>query len=160
MNERYPLGLWVNDERRDVDVTADTTLLELLRDGLGLTGTKVDCEQGECGACTVLLDGRAVDACLTLALSIPGSRVTTIEGLPRDGWPSAVQRAFVEEDAAQCGFCTPGMLMAATALLEAGAALSREAIVTGLEGNYCRCTGYEPIIRAVERVSRDGGAPT
>lgn len=153
MSGTYALGLWVNGERHDLALPPEVTLLELLRDVLGLTGTKVNCQQGECGACTVLLDGRAVDACLTLALSIPERRVTTIEGLARDGEPSPLQRAFIAADAAQCGYCTPGMVLAATALLEAGGMLTREAIEKGLEGNYCRCTGYEPIVAAIEAVA-------
>jgi aerobic-type carbon monoxide dehydrogenase small subunit (CoxS/CutS family) len=154
VSQRYALGLWINEARYDLDVGADMTLLEVLREDLRLTGTKANCEQGECGACTVLIDGRAVDACLTLALSIPESHVTTIEGLARDGQPSPVQRAFIESDAAQCGYCTPGMVLAATALLDAGGPLTRDSILKGLEGNYCRCTGYNSIIAAIEDAAR------
>lgn len=160
MSITHPLRIWVNGARRDLDIETNVTLLELIRDVLDLTGTKVNCEQGECGACTVLLDGDAVDACLVLAVSAQDTRVTTIEGLGGGNGSDEVQRAFVEYDAAQCGYCTPGMVMAATALLSQarteGRTLTRGDIVKGLEGNYCRCTGYEPIIGAIEQLSDRG----
>jgi carbon-monoxide dehydrogenase small subunit len=143
----HPLRLNVNGGVRELSVPAGRTLLEVLREDLELTGTKYNCEQGECGACTVLLDGSPVDSCLVLAVSVPDSEVTTIEGLAaRD----PVQQAFIEADAAQCGYCTPGMIMAARGLLSSRPNPSEEEIVKGLEGNYCRCTGYEAIVKAIQ----------
>ncbi len=145
----YPLRLTVNGRRHEVAVPAGQSLLELLRDGLDLTGTKLNCEQGECGACTVLLDGRPVDSCLVLAVSVPDSEVTTIEGLADGAELDPLQRAFVDADAAQCGYCTPGMVMAARGLLDANPHPTETDVVAGLAGNYCRCTGYDGILRAV-----------
>jgi carbon-monoxide dehydrogenase small subunit len=149
----HPCRLTVNGEPIDVRIEAGETLLEVLRHRLALTGTKYNCEQGECGACTVLLDGVAVDACLVLALSAAGSEVTTVEGLSAEGGLNPLQQAFVECDAAQCGYCTPGMLVSATALLSQDPAPSEHEIMRALEGNYCRCTGYERIVLAVERAA-------
>lgn len=136
---------------RAVDVTVPTRLLlvELLRDRLGLTGTKVSCGMQVCGACTVLVDGRPVSACATLACDIDGTEVTTVEGLARGGELSPVQRAFVDCSALQCGFCTPGFVVMATALLERNPHPSEEEVSHYLDGNLCRCTGYEPIVEAV-----------
>ena len=146
----HPLRLNVNGDVRELSVPPGRTLLEVLREDLELTGTKYNCEQGECGACTVLLDGSPVDACLVLAVSVPESEVTTIEGLVE---PDPVQQAFIEADAAQCGYCTPGMVMAARGLLSSRPNPSEEEIVKGLEGNYCRCTGYEAIVKAIQRAA-------
>ncbi len=141
--------LRVNGEERGANVRPGDTLLRTLREGLGLTGTKAGCENGDCGACTVLLDGRPVKSCLVLTLSAIGREVTTIEGLRG----TALQRAFVEENGFQCGFCTPGILMNAHALLAADPRPSPEAARLWLESNLCRCTGYEGIERAVRRAS-------
>lgn len=148
----HSLQLRVNGVERAAEVPPGLTLLEFLREHLGLTGTKYNCEQGECGACTVLLDGRAVDSCLVLALSVSGRAVTTIEGVGSDAGLDPVQAAFLEADAAQCGYCTPGMIMAVKALLAEAPRPTHEQIERGLEGNYCRCTGYEAIVEAVYRV--------
>jgi len=134
-------------------VEPDTTLLALLRERLALTGPKEGCGIGECGACTVLLDGRPVNSCLVLAVEAHGARVRTVEGEAADGELSPVQRAFVEEHAVQCGFCTPGMIMSATALLERNPSPTDEEIVEAMAGNLCRCTGYAAVLRAVRRAA-------
>lgn len=126
------------------------TLLEVLRDVLDLTGTKEGCSNGNCGACTVLLDGRAVDSCLVLAVEVEGCRIETIEGLASADGLHPLQQAFLEHAALQCGICTPGFIMSAKALLEATPQPSEEAIRFGLAGNLCRCTGYDKIVRAVQ----------
>jgi carbon-monoxide dehydrogenase small subunit len=132
------------------------TLLRVLRDDLGRTGTKEGCDDSECGACMVLVDGRPVNSCSYLALQATGRQITTVEGLAdADGEPNALQRAFLEGGGVQCGFCTPGMLISATALLAADADPSEEAIRDALAGNLCRCTGYQPIIRAVQRAAKE-----
>lgn len=147
--------LTINDREVRADPAGHATLLDLLRDTLALTGTKRVCDRGECGACTVLLDGAPVYACLTLARGCEGQRVTTIEGLAPAGAPAShpLQQAFVAEDAAQCGFCTPGQLMAAAALLSANADPSDEQIRVALSGNLCRCGTYPKIVRAVRRAA-------
>jgi carbon-monoxide dehydrogenase small subunit len=152
----HPVRLMVNGRRHDLAVPAGQSLLELLRDELDLTGTKLNCEQGECGACTVLLDGRPVDSCLVLAVSIPDSEVTTIEGLADGPDLDPLQRAFVDADAAQCGYCTPGMVMAARGLLNANPHPTEADVAAGLAGNYCRCTGYDGIVRAVLAAADSG----
>jgi carbon-monoxide dehydrogenase small subunit len=139
----------VNGSPRTIDVQSRRTLLELLRDELGLTGTKECCAEGECGACTVLLNGRAVNACLVLAAECDGDAVVTIEGIGRPGALSPVQEAFVRTGAVQCGFCIPGMIVAATALLAKNPHPTREEILDGLAGNLCRCGGYSRIVEAV-----------
>ena len=126
------------------------TLLDVIRHDLGLTGTKSACEMGECGACTVLLDGEAVTSCLVLALEADGQEVVTIEGMSMGGELHPIQRAFVENGAVQCGFCTPGMIVATKALLDQNRNPCEEDIHMGLLGNLCRCTGYTKIVRAVE----------
>jgi len=135
-------------------VEPDDLLLDVLRERLGLTGTKYNCRQGECGACTVLMDGKSVNSCLVLAVSADGSELTTIEALSRDGVPDIVQESFMEADGSQCGYCTPGMVMSATALLSAHPNPTREEILEGLSGNLCRCTGYKHIVEAVELASK------
>jgi len=147
--------LRVNGDPRECVVGPSTTLLEALRYGLGLTGSKQGCDKGDCGACTVLLDGEPVLSCITLALSCEEREVTTVEGLAEDGRPHALQDAFDRTGGAQCGFCTPGMLMSAAALLERDPAPSRETIAHALSGNLCRCTGYEKILEAVELAARE-----
>lgn len=147
------MNLSINDQSVTANVAGSTTLLELLRDTLALTGTKRACDVGECGACTVLVDGRPIYACLTLAHACAGQSVRTIEGLGAPGAPHALQVAFVAEDAAQCGFCTPGQLMAAAALLAANADPSDAEVVAALSGNLCRCGTYPKIVRAVRRAA-------
>ena len=156
-----PLEVVVNGERRGVAVEPHHTLLEALRDDLGLTGTKECCLVGECGACTVLLDGRSVDACLVLAVEADGLEVRTVEGLARpDGSLSALQAAFLDKGAVQCGFCIPGQLVSAQALLDEHPHPSRAEIEEGLAGNLCRCAGYEQIIEAVLLAAEGGTAPS
>ena len=147
------VSLTVNGEQRAADVPSAATLVELLREHLGLTGTKVGCGHGECGACTVLLDGEPVNSCLVFAAQCKGREVTTIEGLRRNGALDRVQNAFVEAGAVQCGYCTPGMIMSAVALLSSNPAPSRGEIEEAISGNLCRCTGYVKIVDAVERAS-------
>lgn len=146
----FDVSVFVNGERVEREVPASRTLLEFLREDLGLTGTKEGCGKGECGACTVLLDGAPVNSCLVLAYQADGRSVTTIEGLSQDGSLHPIQEAFVTEGAVQCGFCTPGMILAAKALLDTNPAPSREEIRRGISGNLCRCTGYAKIIKAIE----------
>jgi carbon-monoxide dehydrogenase small subunit len=139
----------VNGEPVEAEVDGSVRLLDLLRDKLFLTGAKEGCGEGECGACTVLLDGRAVNSCLVLAPQVDGKEVLTVEGLSRDGELHPIQRAFVEKGAVQCGFCTPGFIMSTYALLKDNPDPSDEEIMTALEGNLCRCTGYAKILEAV-----------
>jgi carbon-monoxide dehydrogenase small subunit len=143
------LSVTVNDRVRTAFVEPHHTLLEVLRSDLGLTGTKECCLVGECGACTVILDGRSVDSCLVLALEANGGTITTVEGLAGDGHLDAVQRAFLDHGAAQCGFCIPGHLVSARALLASIPHPSRAEVEDGLAGNLCRCAGYEQIVEAV-----------
>lgn len=143
----------MNGRERELDVEAGVSLLSVLRDRLHLSGAKAGCERGECGACTVLVDGQNVYSCLMLALACEGRSVTTIEGVAAADDLHAVQRAFIENDAVQCGFCTPGQVMAAIALLERDPAPSRESIERAMSGNLCRCGTYPKIIRAIESVA-------
>ena len=143
------VAITVNGVAREADVEPRTLLVDLLRDGLGLTGTKIACDTSQCGSCTVHLDGQAVKSCTLLAVQADGAEVTTIEGLASNGDLHAVQQAFHEQHGLQCGFCTPGMVMAAVGLIESGEATSEAAIREGLEGNLCRCTGYHNIVQAV-----------
>lgn len=148
------LQLKVNGQEYQVEAPADITLLELLRENLGLTGTKEGCGKGECGACTVILDGQAVNSCLVPAAKAEGSEVLTIEGLASPGGQlHPLQEAFISEGAVQCGFCTPGMLMSAKALLDQNPCPTREEIKVALSGNLCRCTGYAKIITTVEKAA-------
>jgi carbon-monoxide dehydrogenase medium subunit len=153
-----PIQAVVNGENVTVYGANGKTLLRMLRDDLGLTGSKVGCEEGECGACTVWLDGIATLACLTPAPRAHGARITTIEGLSDDdgegGALHPVQQAFIDEDAVQCGYCTPGFVMSAAKLLEEFPHPDREQIKTALSGNLCRCTGYYKIVNAVERAAK------
>ena len=146
------IHLTVNGEEHATTVEDRSTLLDVLRDKLFLTGTKEGCGTGECGACTVLVDGKPVLACLMLAINASGKKITTIEGLAVDGKLSPLQQAFVEFGAVQCGFCSPGMILSATALLAENPAPSREEVQKALEGNLCRCTGYNKIVEAIESV--------
>ena len=152
MHDRLSITLNVNGEERAVMVRPRDTLLSVLRDTLDLTGTKEACGTGECGSCTVLMDGMAVLACLTLAVEAEGKNIITIEGLSKNGKLNTLQEAFIAYGAVQCGFCTPGMLLSATALLSANPNPSRQDIQKALEGNICRCTGYNKIIEAIESV--------
>ena len=149
MTQRRPLALTVNGRPRAVEVEVHHTLLEVLRDDLGLTGTKECCLVGECGACTVLVDGRSVDSCLMLAIEADGSAVTTVEGLATSDQLNPLQQAFLDTGAAQCGFCIPGQLVSAEALLALTPHPTRAEVEEGLAGNLCRCAGYEQIIEAV-----------
>lgn len=149
------LRLTVNGRLREDAVAENALLLDYVRETLGLTGTKQGCDGGECGACTVLVDGKPRLACCTLAHSVANCRVETIEGQSRNGQLSALQRAFHEKLGAQCGYCTPGMVMAAEALLNKNPEPSREEIKTALAGNLCRCTGYVKIIESVEAAAAE-----
>jgi len=149
--------LEVNGVVRSVELEPRVSLLDALREHLQLTGSKKGCDQGTCGACTVWVDGRRVLPCLTLAVTCEGREVTTIEGVGADGVPHPMQRAFVEHDAFQCGFCTPGQIMSAIALIEEGNASTDEAIAEFMSGNICRCAAY-PNIRAAIREVRDATA--
>ncbi len=146
------IPLNVNGEEHLVAVDDRDTLLDVLRNKLSLTGAKEGCGTGECGSCTVLLDGQPVLACLTLAIGVVGKKITTIEGLAAGGKLNPLQRAFIDHGAVQCGFCSSGMIVSATALLSVNARPSRQDIQSALEGNLCRCTGYNKIIEAIESV--------
>jgi len=144
------IAITVNGVRRELDVEPRQLLVYALREQLGLTGTNIGCDTTSCGACTVHLDGESVKSCTVLAVQADGHEVTTIEGLSANGALHPMQQAFHENHALQCGYCTPGMIMASVHLLATGAAGSREAIAEGLRGNLCRCTGYSHIIDAVQ----------
>jgi carbon-monoxide dehydrogenase small subunit len=148
------IDLRVNGEAISARVEARKTLVDFLRDDLSLTGTHVGCEHGVCGACTVLLDGEVIRGCLVLAVQCDGADVETIEGLSDAGAIADLQLAFQQRNALQCGYCTPGMLISANALLARGSVPSRDAIREHLSGNYCRCTGYQAIVDAIEAVAR------
>lgn len=152
------MRLEVNGTVRELEVGGAMSLLDLLRDRLGLTGAKPGCREGECGACTVLVDGRPVLSCLTLAGSVEGMSVTTIEGLARNGDLHPVQRAFIEHDAFQCGYCTPGQILSAVACIEAGHADSDERVREWMSGNLCRCAAYPQIVAAVRAAARERGS--
>jgi carbon-monoxide dehydrogenase small subunit len=154
----HNITLIINGIEEKLQVPSQMTLLHTLREELGYTGTKNGCEAGECGACTVLIDGEPFNACLVLAVELDGKEITTIEGLSADGKLTPLQQAFVDLNAVQCGFCTPGMIMAATALLKRNPDPSETDIQAALVGNLCRCTGYQRIIDAVQEASRNGGA--
>jgi aerobic-type carbon monoxide dehydrogenase small subunit (CoxS/CutS family) len=146
----------INGEVYEREVADHRTLLHFLRDDLGLTGTKEGCGAGECGACTIIMDGAAVNSCMILAAEANGSTLETIEGVANSEELSAVQQSFHKHHAVQCGFCTPGMVMSATDLLRRNPHPDREEIKDGIEGNFCRCTGYEQIIEAIEDVAGTG----
>jgi carbon-monoxide dehydrogenase small subunit len=148
----------VNGETRESEVEPRLLLVHYLRDVLGLTGTNIGCDTTNCGACTVLLDGEAVKSCTVLAAQADGTEVTTIEGMSRDGALHPLQEAFREHHGLQCGYCTPGMIMAAADLLERNPSPSEEEVRHGLEGNLCRCTGYHNIVKAVLAAAEQGGA--
>jgi aerobic carbon-monoxide dehydrogenase small subunit len=148
-----PVAITVNGVRHEAEVEPRQLLVYFLREQLALTGTNVGCDTTTCGACTVLLDGRSVKACTVLAVQADGREVTTIEGLAHNGELHALQRAFHEEHALQCGYCTPGMIMAAVSLIDEHGTLDEEEIRKGLEGNLCRCTGYHNIVKAIQRAA-------
>ena len=150
----YPVALTINGALRSVFVPPGRTLLELIREDLGLTGTKCGCDDANCGACTVLLNGLAVKSCSILALQAEGAVVLTIEGLETKDGLHPLQRAFIDHAALQCGFCTPGMIMTAKAILDSNPDANEDDIREGLHGNLCRCTGYVKIVEAVMAVQR------
>ena len=147
---KYKVNFFLNEDPVELEVDANKTMLNVLRDELCFTGTKEGCGAGECGACTVIVDGKPINACLVLAPELDGMHITTIEGISKGGELSELQKAFVKHAALQCGFCTPGFVMSATALLNENPKPSREEIVTAISGNLCRCTGYIRIIEAIE----------
>ena len=154
----HTISLIINGTEEQLQVPSNMTLLHALRDKLGFTGTKNGCEAGECGACTVLVDGEPMNSCLVLAVELNGREITTVEGLAENGKLTPLQQAFADLNAVQCGYCTPGMLMSATALLRRNPHPSEVDIQEALVGNLCRCTGYQRIIDAVLKASRNGGA--
>jgi carbon-monoxide dehydrogenase small subunit len=148
------IELRINDESYDLAVEPQKTLLEVLREDLGLTGAKEACGTGECGACTVLIDGKPILSCLTLAIEVQGKEIMTIEGLTDGGDLHPLQKAFIQCGAIQCGYCTSGMILNAKSILDENPKPSREEILKGLEGNLCRCTGYNKIVEAVMEASK------
>ena len=144
----------INGNPYDLNVQPNTLLLDLLRNELGLTGTKRGCETGECGACTVILDGVTVNSCMVLAVETNGKNVTTIEGLENNGQLHPLQESFMEEGASQCGFCTPGMILSAKALLDKNPNPTEEEIRMAISGNLCRCTGYTKIVKAIKAAAQ------
>jgi xanthine dehydrogenase YagT iron-sulfur-binding subunit len=153
-----PVALTVNGTRHELRLDPRTTLLDALREHLDLTGTKKGCDQGACGACTVLIDGRRYNSCLTLAVMHGGQKITTIEGLAADGRLHPVQAAFIRNDGFQCGYCTPGQICSAVALLKEGHAGSDDEIREWMSGNICRCGAYGGIVEAVKEAAKNGGA--
>jgi carbon-monoxide dehydrogenase small subunit len=149
----YRIDINVNGEAHTLDVPSNATLLEVLRDNLGLKGVKEGCGKGECGACTVLINGIPVNACLILAVDVDGMEITTIEGLARGDELNPIQESFIEHGAVQCGFCTPGMIMSAKHLLDNNSRPTVDEIKEAISGNLCRCTGYVRIIKAIEAAS-------
>ena len=147
------IKIMVNDEEFSVQVEPQWTLLRVIRDELRLTGTKEGCGEGECGSCTVIVDGRAINSCLVLAVDVDGKEVRTIEGMARDGKLHPLQSAFIEKGAIQCGFCTPGMIMTSKWLLDKNPLLFEEELRHEMAGNLCRCTGYAKIVEAIMDVA-------
>lgn len=152
--EKIQLNMIVNGKEVNVMVKPYARLLDVIREELSLTGTKEGCGVGECGACTVIVDGQTVNTCLTLAASMEGRHITTIEGIMENDELHPIQQAFIDHHALQCGFCTPGLVLSAKALLDKNPNPSREEIKVGISGNLCRCTGYEQVIQAIEDVSK------
>ncbi len=150
------IDLVVNGENHQVDVDPERGLLYVLRDELGLMGSKYGCGEGQCGACTVMIDGKATRSCITTVEAAEAKQITTIEGLRQNGRLHPVQEAFLEADAFQCGYCTPGMIVGAVALLNENPEPSREDIVTHMDGNVCRCGAYPRIIAAIRQASKEG----
>jgi len=145
----HPVAFTVNGQLRELELEPRELLVDVLRERLGLTGTNIGCDTSSCGACTVLLDGESVKSCTILGVQADGAAITTIEGLAQNGTLHPVQQAFHEHHALQCGYCTPGMVLAAVSLIESGAARDEQSVREGLEGNLCRCTGYHNIVAAV-----------
>ena len=154
---QWHLRCTVNDQAVERAVDADVTLLEFLRDHLGLTGAKGSCLEGECGSCTVIVDGQAVNSCLVLAAQVQGGRVETIEALAHGDRLHVLQEKFLDSGAAQCGYCTPGLIMAAKALLDDNPQPTEQEFFEGMEGNICRCTGYASICEAIRAAAREWG---
>ncbi len=155
MADAVRVSLTVNGRERTADVEPRLLLVHFLRDELGLTGTHVGCDTSQCGACTILMDGAAVKSCTILAVQADGAQLDTIEGLAKDGELHPIQRGFWEEHGLQCGFCTPGMIMTSVDLLKANPSPSEEEIRKGIEGNLCRCTGYQNIVKAIQHAARE-----
>lgn len=153
-SQMYQVSLIVNGNPETLTVSPSKTLLELLREDLFLTGTKCGCDDSNCGACTILLDGKAIKSCCMLAMQADGKSVTTIEGLETNEGMHPLQKAFIEQFAIQCGYCTPGMILTAKAILDENPEANEEEIREGLHGNVCRCTGYKNIVKAVLAVQR------
>jgi xanthine dehydrogenase YagT iron-sulfur-binding subunit len=159
VNDSIPsVRLTINDSEQKLEVEPWTSILDLLRERLDLTGTKKGCDHGQCGACTVLLNGKRVLSCLTLAVMHDGAEITTIEGLSKDGELHPLQRTFIEHDAFQCGYCTPGQILSALALIEEGRARTTDDIRELMSGNLCRCGAYPNIVAAIEQVMRERNA--
>ena len=154
------IALTVNGVRREAEVEPRLLLVYFLRESLGLTGTNVGCDTSSCGACTVMMDGKSVKSCTVLAVQADGSEVTTIEGLATDGQLHPLQEAFRKHHGLQCGYCTPGMIMAGLGLIQSGAGMSEEEVRLGLEGNLCRCTGYQNIVEAIQDAAGQMGQAT
>lgn len=152
MSDMKKITMMVNDKVYSIEVDIKESLLEVLRNRLHYTGVKQGCSVGECGACTVLINGTPINSCIFLALWADGKKITTVEGVSKDGELSEVQKAFVEEGAVQCGFCTPGLVLTATALTECGRKYTDEEIKREISGHLCRCTGYNKIFDAVKKV--------
>ena len=157
---KYPLTVRVNGVETSVETEAHRSLVYVLRNVIGITGSKEGCDDSECGACMVLVDGRPVNACSFLALQTDGREVTTVEGLGGPEGPDPVQEALLQEGGVQCGFCTPGMVISARALLDANPSCTEDDVRRGLAGNLCRCTGYQKIIQAVLSVAEASGSTT
>jgi carbon-monoxide dehydrogenase small subunit len=153
MTEKIKIN--VNEKEYELMIEPSETLIDVLRNRLGLTGTKEGCGVGDCGACTVLVDGKAVNSCLMLCVAAEGREIVTIEGIAQNGELHAIQQAFVDEGAIQCGYCTPGMVLSSVALLEEIPRPTKEEIKFGIAGNLCRCTGYTKIINAIETATED-----
>ncbi|MBI9102725.1 MAG: (2Fe-2S)-binding protein [Spirochaetales bacterium] len=153
MMKKKTINLIVNGDKYEREVPVNKTLLEFIREDLGLTGAKEGCNEGECGACTIIMDGKPVNSCLVLALEADNSQILTVEGLAKNGELHPLQQAFMDEGAVQCGFCTPGMLMTAKAILDEFENPSEDEIRKMMEGNLCRCTGYTRIVKTVKKVS-------
>ncbi|MDI6779100.1 MAG: (2Fe-2S)-binding protein [Bacteroidota bacterium] len=152
--KKFIIKTVINHRKYELSVSPNQTLLHFLREELGLTGTKRGCEIGECGACTILINGEAVNSCLVLAPQIDGKELLTVEGLMAEGKLHPLQQSFMDHDAVQCGFCTPGMLMSSKALLDENPNPIEEEIRTAISGNLCRCTGYVQIVKAIEEVDK------
>lgn len=156
MSKQYKLlTCTINGKKVEKMIDVRASLTDVLRDDFRLTSVKKGCEVGECGACTVIIDGETIDSCIYLAVWAEGKNIRTLEGLEKNGELTRIQEAFIEEGAIQCGFCTPGFVMSATVLLEQGKELTREEIKKKMSGNLCRCTGYQNIVNAVEKVMHE-----